>query len=135
MKIDINRIPTGGLTLEEEIPPAALDLETEIVKFRSPVRIRADISKITNALTMRLVLNARICMNCARCLNEFEIVFKKDLQLNYPINKTEMVIDLDPDIRQEIILDYPIKPLCNPDCKGLCPKCGINLNEGDCNCK
>ena len=128
MKIDINKIPLEGLTLEEQVNPSVLDLETDIVKFSGPIKIKAEVSKITNAITVSLSLNGLIHLNCSRCLKEFEVGLKKDLRLNYQVNRTEPIIDLDQDIREEIILDYPIKPLCNPDCRGLCPKCGKNLN-------
>ncbi len=134
MKIDINKIPLEGLTLEEEVNPSALDLETDIVKFLEPIKIRAEVSKITNAVTVNLSLSGSIHLNCSRCLREFNVALKKILRLNYQVNKSEPIIDLDQDIKEEIILDYPIKPLCNPDCKGLCPKCGKNLNEGGCSC-
>jgi len=135
VKIDVNQIPPEGLTLVEEFMPLELDLETEIIKFRGPVKIKAEISKITNAVTVYLTLSASMYASCSRCLDEFEIDFKKNnIELNYPVNKSEPVIDLDPEIREEIILDYPIKPLCNAGCKGLCPKCGKNLNEGGCSC-
>ena len=167
MKIDINRIPPQGLTLEEDIASSLLDLETDTVKFKGPIKIKAEVSKITNVVTVDLALTASMYMNCSRCFNEFESDFKKNLRINYPVNpaphselddismrsgvnKLEPIIDtstslechgersrtidLDQDIREEIILDYPIKPLCRPDCKGLCPRCGKNLNEGGCSC-
>lgn len=134
MKIDTNRISFEGLTLKEEVIPSELDLETEIIKFRDPIKVKADISKITNAVTANLDIFALMNTSCSRCLNEFEIEFKKNVQLNYAVSKSESMIDLDPAIREEIVLDYPIKPLCSPDCKGLCPKCGKNLNEGVCKC-
>ena len=134
MKIDINKIPLEGLTLEEEVNPSGLDLETDIVKLLEPIKIRAEVSKITNAVTMELNLDGSIRLSCSRCLREFNVALKKNLRLNYHVDRTEPIIDLDQDIKEEIILDYPIKPLCNPDCKGLCPKCGKNLNEGGCSC-
>lgn len=135
MKININKIPLEGLTLEEEVNPAKLDLDTDIVKFRDPVKITAQVSKITNALTADLTLNFSLYMDCSCCLNGFKAEFKKNLQLNYSVSNLEPVIDLNPDIRDEIILDYPMRPLCSIDCKGLCQRCGKNLNEGKCNCK
>jgi uncharacterized protein len=42
--------------------------------------------------------------------------------------------DLFPRVREELILDMPIKLLCREDCKGLCSKCGADLNEGACGC-
>ena len=71
---------------------------------------------------------------CSRCLREFEKPIVLDIKLNYPLDKGLTYIDLDSDIREEIILDYPIRLLCGENCQGLCVKCGKNLNEGGCNC-
>jgi DUF177 domain-containing protein len=43
-------------------------------------------------------------------------------------------IDLTPALREQILLQIPAPPLCAEDCKGLCPKCGKDLNEGECGC-
>ncbi len=134
MKININRIQPEGLILREEALASQLDLETDIIKFRSPLSIEAEVSRITNAVTVNLALRGLGYARCSRCLDEFEIDFRKNLRLNYPVEKSDTTLDLDPDIREEIILDYPIKPLCSPGCKGLCSRCGKNLNEGSCNC-
>lgn len=134
MKININEIAPRGLTIKENLDPAAFDLETDLVKFRGPLKVEAEISKITNAVTVNLSLSALMRLNCSRCLNEFEMNFNKALRLNYTVEKQEFKIDLGPDIREEIIVDYPMKPLCSQACKGLCPKCGRNLNEGPCSC-
>ena len=134
MKIIINQVPAEGLYLEEEINPAELDLETGLIKFRSPLKLTARITRITNALTIDLNINGIIFADCSRCLSEFKWVLDKDVQLNYPLKNSDIFIDLEPSIREEIILDYPIKPLCSLSCKGLCAKCGKNKNEGGCNC-
>lgn len=134
LKIDTNQIPLDGLTLKEKISPAELDLETEMIKLRDPIIVNADISKITNAVTVNLNLKALMYANCSRCMSEFDFDFKENMRLNYQVGKSNPVIDLGPDIREEIILAYPIKPLCKADCRGLCAKCGKNLNEGGCSC-
>lgn len=134
MKINANQIPFDGLTLEEEVSPREIELETERVRLRQPVKAKAGILKITNAVSVNLTLNASIYTDCSRCLNEVKIDLNKEVKLNYRVSSPGEVIDLNPDIREEIILEYPIKPLCKPDCKGLCPKCGKNLNEGSCKC-
>ena len=134
MKIDSNRIPFEGLTLEEELSPKALDLETEIITFRGPIKASAEISKITNAVTVHLCVSAILQARCSRCVNECVLPLKKSVELNYPVDQAAPIIDLDPEIREEIILDYPLKPLCTPECKGLCIRCGKNLNEGGCTC-
>lgn len=43
-------------------------------------------------------------------------------------------LDLREEIREAVLLEVPWHPLCNPDCRGLCPRCGKNLNEGNCGC-
>lgn len=132
MKIEINRLQPEPLILEETASAASLDLETDINKFRSPLKIRVEVSKITNAITAKIGLKGIMSLSCSRCLNEFDMGLEKDLLLNYAVDKEQLMLDLNPDIREEIILDYPLKPLCRIDCKGLCPKCGKNLNEGNC---
>ena len=46
----------------------------------------------------------------------------------------DFTLDLDSPVTADILLDLPSKHLCKEDCKGLCPKCGKNLNHGDCGC-
>ena len=134
MKIDVNQIPVEGLLLEEYLSPKDLELEAGDVNFPSPVRVRAQVSRITNAVSVKLEVQARLRFSCSRCLQGSEIVFDKKFGLNCPVLKSDRFIDLNPEIREEMIVDYPIKPLCREDCKGLCPKCGKNLNEGGCTC-
>ena len=47
----------------------------------------------------------------------------------------DMHFNLDPLVTEDIFLSLPTKILCSEDCKGLCPKCGVNLNLGKCSCK
>ena len=134
MKIDTRQIPDEGLTLTEEFSLAELDLDTEIIKLCGPIKAKALVTKSYDAIAVALTLSAPMLATCSRCLKDFNAGFNKQFELNYAVDKLEPVIDLDSDIREEIILSYPIKPLCNINCKGLCPRCGHNLNEGGCNC-
>jgi uncharacterized protein len=134
MKIEVYRIPSEGLSLCEEIDPRKLDLAIDNINFRKGIKVRADVLRTYNVVSLSLNIEAEIYGNCCRCLEEYNIDFKSNLALNYPIEKADQVIDLDPEIREEIIINYPVKPLCKADCLGLCPRCGKNLNEGGCNC-
>jgi uncharacterized protein len=80
---------------------------------------------------------------CSRCLKVydhsidvgFDEKFSKDEQEDeeiYPVNNNE--IDLKDLVIDQIILSMPLKMLCNENCKGLCPKCGCNLNDESCSC-
>jgi len=135
MKIDVARIPLEGWSLRENVTSRELDLDTELVRFSGPLMIDAEISSITNAVTVRLQVSGRMQACCSRCLDDYPVDFKKEIDLNYPVDRSVRTIDLDPDIREEIMLDYPLKPLCRQDCKGLCSGCGVNLNQETCKCK
>jgi uncharacterized protein len=134
MKIIVAQIPPEGLTLEEDILTEKFDLDTPIVKFRSPIKVQALINKITNVVTVDLDVRAQMFCICSRCAEEFAHSLDKHFNLNYPVDKSIQTLDLDPDIRQEIILEFPEKPLCKPDCRGLCVTCGKNLNQTQCSC-
>ncbi|MDD5729806.1 MAG: DUF177 domain-containing protein [Candidatus Omnitrophica bacterium] len=134
MKINIDQIPAEGFILEETIGPQVLDLDTEIVKFPSPVKVKARVFKITDTVSVDLTVNTVERLVCSRCINEYDHDYAKDFKLDYQVDKKTHTLDLDPDIREEIVIDFPIKPLCKADCRGLCPNCGKNLNEGNCGC-
>ena len=134
MKILVNQVSSEGVFLEEDVDPAQLDLETELIKFDSPLKLKAHAVRITNALAVDLNIKAKLHAGCSRCLDQFDWEFNKDVRLNYPLDASITFVDLNPEIREEVILDYPVKPLCSLDCKGLCTKCGNNLNQGGCNC-
>jgi len=135
MKINIRQIPQEGFTLEEEIPATELDVEAETVNFLTPIKVKAEVSMITNTVIAKLSMQAKADILCSRCLKKFTQGLDKKIQLEYVVDTGDQSLDLNPDIRQEIILDHPIKFLCEEDCKGLCLSCGGNLNEGQCACK
>lgn len=131
MKIKVNDIPKDGLELTESQDAGALDLARDDLRFISPVGISAFISRDKDEVYARITTKGKIEITCARCLSPYSIDFKKDFDLSYDV-KGKRILDLTDDIRQEIILEYPLKPLCKQDCKGLCLTCGKNLNEGPC---
>ena len=53
----------------------------------------------------------------------------------YPLRPEGEVVDLRPMIREELLLVVPEFPVCREDCRGLCPRCGTNLNESECDCR
>lgn len=134
MKIDARQIPEEGVTLTEDFNPDSLELNTDIIRFILPIKARAVVRKSYNAISVDLALSSEIIVSCGRCLKEVKKDFDRRFSLNFALDKSNPIIEMDPEIREEIILDYPMKPLCSIDCKGLCPECGMNLNEGGCHC-
>lgn len=132
MKIYIDQIPEAGLALSQKCEPAALDLKRHDIRFSEPINLSGQINKGINCVSVQLKIEAAMHLNCSRCLEEFTAPLSKEIKLNFPTeNKQE--IDLADNLREEIVLSYPLKPLCRPDCRGLCTTCGKNLNKGRCN--
>lgn len=134
MRIDTRQIPPEGMTLREELSAQKLELSTDTVEFRRPVKVTAAVSKISNAVTVDLTIDGHFATACSRCLAALEKDFQRTFTLNYPVDKDNPILSLDDDIREEIIIEYPMQPLCSAECKGLCPRCGANRNEGLCHC-
>ncbi|BBI34487.1 YceD family protein [Cohnella abietis] len=94
-------------------------------------------------------LTCNVRMQCSRCLDIFDENVQLSFEEQFRIAKdgeaelneddeavlvTEERIDLSPYLAQELVVQLPYAPLCSEDCKGLCPDCGINLNEQSCGC-
>jgi uncharacterized protein len=91
-------------------------------------------------------LHSQVQLECARCLTAFSQPIDSHLEaqfgvppikphegLTFPIG-VNGILDLREALREQILLDLPMRPLCRPDCRGLCIECGKNLNEGPCDC-
>jgi uncharacterized protein len=136
VKIVLKDIPeTGPITLEDVVEPAALDLADETIVLCQPVQVRVRVSKRVDTVSVEALISTALSLDCARCLKKYTTLLKKTVHLTYEIKPTDMNIDLDKDLREEIILDFPFKALCKDDCLGLCPTCGEDLNKGECKCQ
>ena len=135
MKINLKNFKEDkNLVLEEEIDAEDLDLDIGIMHFPEAIRVKAEASKSGQDLTVQAHIEGERVFTCSLCLEEFNNVFEKDITLHYDIKGLDSVT-IDSDVRDEIILDHPIRVLCRPDCRGLCAFCGTNLNEGACDCE
>ena len=132
MKIYVNRIPDKGMREETAYDPSALDAERDDIRLDAPVTVSSFVVKTEGELVVQADIQARAQMSCARCLESFDVPLQASATLSYPVALTD-VIDITEDIRQELMLAYPMVPVCQPDCRGLCTACGQNLNVGTCN--
>ena len=135
MKIPVNRLKDDDLQVfEEEMRPEDLDIDIGVMHFPDAIKVQAEVSRSEDDLTVQVRLEGERVFTCSVCLEEFNNLFEKDFTLHYDIKGLDSVT-LDPDVRDELLLDHPIRILCRPDCKGLCLSCGANLNEGSCGCQ
>ena len=71
---------------------------------------------------------------CARCLDDIRVTIAvKDLCFHFE-KVRDLEVDLTDDVREELLLAVPSCFYCSPDCKGICPMCGANLNHASCAC-
>ena len=113
------------------IPP-----DTKLSQLSGLVRV----TRTAQGLLVQVKMQAYLPAECVRCLTEFAQLLQIDFTDLYaftPDSVTESglilpdtgKIDLAPIVRDEMLLAFPISPLCQPDCKGLCLVCGENLND------
>lgn len=130
--------------------PAQLDYAGLTYSLRSPLRVHAE--KLGNGRTffLEIRLSFSATAPCTRCLKETPLEIEGSFRYFYTSSAAEegqnvdetvvcypqdaVEIDLSEQIWESFILSLPEKVLCRDDCAGLCPRCGADLNEGDCGC-
>lgn len=144
-------IKVRGLAQGEN--PVSLDFDASLLDY-PPFAARGHVTGALRRDNDRLDLNATATaegeFECTRCADEFHAVINAPLSLHFvppqlepndgdpdvhvydPLSTSE--IDILPDVRDALILAIPMVHLCRPDCKGLCPFCGKNLNREQCDC-
>ncbi len=132
--------PGEGRRLDLELVPEPLELGGETYDFGSePVPARLDVSRTTSGHAMRLRLNSTLNGRCMRCLQpahyDVEVESREidqpgtgDEELASPYVEADE-LDIAAWAHDAIALALPVAILCRPDCKGLCPECGIVLND------
>ncbi len=131
------------------------DFPADAGKLRKPIHLEAHVRKVRDEITIEGRLSTRVDVVCARCLKAhdeildeaFEVVYfpqpallgqdddveltPSELDCYYYEGETISLLEV---VRDQVLLMIPVKPLCRPDCAGLCPTCGKNLNLGPCEC-
>ena len=148
MIIDINPILKGEKN--ELAIDYSLEIKEEIndIRFPEAFSVKGNIKDMAGYITLNLEANVNYSTNCARCLTDVSetkvITFSKTVVTeevglqnedndDYIISK-DGYIDVDEALTEQILLELPLIHLCSEECKGLCPKCGTDLNKGSCSC-
>ena len=128
--------------------------EVEIAGKDRMVQGDVELTRTDNSILVHGILHFDVELTCGRCSNEFTAPLSLDIQEEYVpkinVNTGDLlsapedkefffidernVIDLLEAVQQYASLAMPIKPLCKPDCSGLCPVCGHNMNHDECTC-
>jgi uncharacterized protein len=122
-----------GLAVSVSVPGGTLFPEPPAeARLDGPVEASLEFSVGGDALLMQARLSGRWTVPCSRCLAEHTVAFDARAEETYPLSTPE--IDVTEDLRQAALLEVPARSLCRPDCRGLCPRCGKDLNAGPCGC-
>jgi len=150
LTVDLARLQRDGpLRIQGTVEDEDLLPEEFNARFTSAPEVDLQASLAgSGEVVVRGTLRGPIERTCRRCLETIELELDEDVTMVFSpsddleeedgevrtIEPAQSEIDLTIPLREELILSIPPYAECRPDCKGLCPKCGINLNEGDCDC-
>jgi uncharacterized protein len=135
-----------GTSKVEQLSGTVDELTTELASLRGDAPITGELvlESLDQGILAIGVLEGSMSLRCARCLKEFERGFSVELsELFVPFpheDSDEYPLDpegyLDPDqmVRDAVGVELPFAPVCRPDCRGLCSRCGGDLNLGECTC-
>ena len=113
---------------------------------QNPVVVTGDVRNVAGMLLLQFMAETTLHAVCDRCLKEFESVKTvrhetmvaselEDEDNDEILLMEDGVIDLGDLAQTMFILEMDSKTLCDEDCKGICPGCGVDLNQGSCTCK
>jgi uncharacterized protein len=158
MLLDLSRLRGGGGRVDRQDPPDAFNAPDEDFRVAVPVVFGADVRKDQEKVRVTGRVTTELEVVCSRCLEPFRIPVDSAFDLLYlPLADQAVVagdedhqlgdedanasfyedetIDLAQLMREQFYLALPMKPLCRPDCQGLCPVCGKNRNVETCTCQ
>lgn len=164
MRIRLEELMKGTLSLEFEEPPGTFPVLTEMVdsgvcEFLAPLKAALRAQQIGDIVEIEGNISTAVRMDCGRCLQSFQMPLESSFARTYSqkepapeqsdANQQELEltaedmeliyyqgkeINLKNEIQEQVVLAFPLKTLCKPDCRGLCPKCGADLNTEECDC-
>ncbi len=129
-------LPAEGVRIRGRISFAKLDIAEE-ARFSFPEDLEYDLLLAPcggDNVLLRGQLRAVLAIVCDRCDHPGALILAVDDVCHTYEDAYGKMLDLTPDIREDILITFPQKFLCRSDCPGLCAACGQNLNEGSCDC-
>jgi uncharacterized protein len=132
----------GAMKVVRASVEAPADLGTSVigVPLGSPVELDLRLESVVEGVLVSGSVTVQVRGECVRCLGEVSDELEVDIQELYVYPGVEPdddlasrleggLIDLEPLLRDAVVLDLPFQPLCREDCSGLCVECGANLND------
>jgi uncharacterized protein len=144
MFIDINTIGAEGLSFARSIRLHGLEGPSRESIPDVDARLEGTVNPVPGGAELRARLGATVPLLCSRCLE----TFPWDVRTAFAWKVLRRAADDDPSIlvapegkigledlaTEQLYLNLPLKPICSPNCRGLCPTCGTNRNVASCEC-
>ncbi|HOT05924.1 MAG TPA: YceD family protein [Atribacter sp.] len=147
---------TSKESLRKTFPP--LSFGNEKTPFAQPVQVDLIVTNCGSGLLLEGQIKTALILPCSRCLEPFIYKVEAPLKLEfrnldritrasdfeaeaksaddmYYYHEEDAVIDIEGGVIEALLVHFPMKPICSEGCQGLCPICGINLNQNHCDCK
>jgi uncharacterized protein len=163
LRIHLDHLKEKSLSLDMAVPAERFPILRRMMQagecgFAGPISIRLKAIRIGELVEVDGECDASLRLTCGRCLREFTSPVQFVFALTYapepsaaaversvPLRPGDEdagllgfhgdTIDLHEGIQEQIILSLPLRPLCAESCRGLCARCGADLNEGPCGCR
>lgn len=155
MQIRLDQIDDEPFSWRESLRIPLADLDRSEVAALGEVACEGRIVRIDLGFYLTARLDYEQTLVCDRCLGATEQPVTATVELlvrveepapgggEHEIDEEELgtlylddvLLDTEPLMVEQVQLNVPMKPLCRPDCRGLCPRCGVDLNAGECRCE
>jgi uncharacterized protein len=159
MKLNVAQLMKSpvGTTREYDLEETFVQVEDQ--QLTRPVKVHLHLTRINDGLLARGDVETALGTPCSRCTEPAEVPMRFhfdeqfrptiDITTGHPLKDDDQdevaepvytidanhMMDIDEVVRQGVVLETPMHPLCRADCRGLCPGCGANLNDGACGCR
>lgn len=137
IKFSVSRVEKEPILLEGSEAPSFWALpEDDPYTAEEPVYYELTVRSAAGSILVSGKVRGSVSATCGRCLAPLTMeIANEEIELFYAKNEiTDEELDITDDIRDELLIELPMNPLCSDNCQGLCPVCGINRNKKSCKC-
>ena len=151
LKVDLGRLDRlRRLRLDDEVAPDDPIWAGSGLNLARPLDVRLELQQVGHDVVVRGSVAGEVAMDCRRCLSPVRVPVGEEIAVLYqpgvtrteaeesevyPLPERGRELDLSEMVREQVMLAVPAYASCTETCRGLCPTCGKNLNEGACACE
>ena len=136
---EIKKRLVGSKEFSYELMPDELGITEADLKITAPVVLKGMVENAGDVILLKAEAATEIERTCGRCLKVYteklnaQVAGAENIENDAFIYESDL-LDITEPVRESLLLAVPLQALCREDCRGLCPVCGADRNEGDCGC-